>query len=126
MKRCYFHLSTAWLVLLFSAMAMQAQNVSSPGTSPAQWRAKFNTGANTLHKNVYPGVDVIFSGSPDRITAQLIVQPGANLGAIRLDLAGAENAQIGPEVNARLAVEKLTMHLTPPSFPGTQRSEARN
>lgn len=102
------------MALLIAATALAS--TGSPGTGPAQWRAKFATDANTMHKNVFPGVDLIFSGAHTRISAQLIVNPGAKLDAIRLDLTGAEQAQIGQEVTAVLPADKLSMRVQAPQI----------
>ncbi len=107
-------LAVAGLVLLLSAISLLAQTAAvAPGTSPAQWRAKFNLHANKMHKNIFPGVDLIYSGSPLRLNVQLIVQPGASLDAIRLDLTGAQQTQIGAEVQTQLPADKLAMRLLP-------------
>ncbi len=112
MKKCIsFNLCMA---LLIAATALAS--TGSPGTGPAQWRAKFATDANTMHKNVFPGVDLIFSGAHTRINAQLIVNPGAKLDAIRLDLTGLQQAQIGQEISAVLTAEKLSMRVQAPQI----------
>jgi Bacterial Ig domain/Cadherin-like domain len=117
MKSRFVNFSVACLALLLLVMPLHAQTAASPqkaaapGVGPVQWRASFNTGANMMHKNVFPGVDLIFSGSAIRINAQLIVQPGANLDAIRLDLSTVANLKIGPEVSAQLSTDKLALRL---------------
>jgi len=116
MRPRFYQLGLAGLALLLFAIPLLAQTTASPGTNPAQWRAKFNLHANKMHKNVYPGVDLIYSGSHSRINAQLIVQPGASLAAIRLDLTGEEKTQIGTEVRAQLPGDKLAMRLLPPQI----------
>lgn len=113
MKQRFSQLAVASLTLLLLATPMLGWAADSPGTSPAQWRAKFNLYANKMHKNVFPGVDLIYSGSSVRLNAQLIVQPDASLDAIRLDMTGAQQTQVGAEVQTQLPADKLAMRLLP-------------
>ena len=63
--------------------------VSSFRGSPSQWRARIPTYSGVAYREVWPGVDVVYSGTGGRLKYSFVVKPGADPRAIRLAWRGA-------------------------------------
>lgn len=87
------------LTLLLLATPALADSGSSLN-DPRQWRAGLPTEGSTMHKEVYPGIDLIYSGNQNRVTARFIVHPKAELGVLHLRMDNMENVQIGRVASA--------------------------
>ncbi len=61
------------------------------GVDPAGWRANVPAWRGVRYSELYPGVDLELSGEGGRLAQRLVVRPGADLGAVRLRVAGAES-----------------------------------
>ena len=72
-----------FIVALMAIMVLAAPVIADPGNKPIQWRANLATDANILHKDVFPGIDLIYSGNQQRIEATFIVNPNADPDAFR-------------------------------------------
>jgi hypothetical protein len=64
------------------------------GKDPAQWRLDVPHYGRVKVHNVYPGIDMIYSGHGRQLEYDLVVAPGADPGAIRLEFAGTRKLQI--------------------------------
>ncbi|MFQ5658720.1 MAG: SBBP repeat-containing protein, partial [Candidatus Methylomirabilales bacterium] len=59
------------------------------GNDPSKWRTAIPHYAKVRYHNVYPGVDLVFYGK-QQLEYDFVVAPGADPGAIRLGLEGAD------------------------------------
>lgn len=62
------------------------------GADPRQWRVNVPTHESVTARQVYPGIDAVFYGSPSDLEYDFVVAPGADPGLVALDftdLAGA-------------------------------------
>jgi hypothetical protein len=64
--------------------------------APARWRTHVPTYARVHFAGVYPGVDLVYYGNGGRLEHDFVVAPGADPGAIRLAVAGADRAELDP------------------------------
>lgn len=70
------------------------------GSDPKKWHRNIPRYAKVSYAGVYPGIDVIFYGNNQRqLEYDFIVKPGADPGAIQLELSGADKLEIGPQGN---------------------------
>lgn len=63
--------------------------VSSFRGSPDRWRTGLPTFAKIAYANLWPGIDLIYSGTPNKLKYDLIVHPGADPSRIRMAYRGA-------------------------------------
>jgi hypothetical protein len=59
------------------------------GNDPAKWRTQVPNYARVEYRGVYPGVDVIYYGNQNQLEHDFVVAPGADAGAIRMQVSGA-------------------------------------
>lgn len=64
------------------------------GRDPASWKTNIPTFSRVTSRGVYPGVDVTYYGNGKQLEYDFVVQPGADPGAIRLRLTGAERLSV--------------------------------
>ena len=61
------------------------------GVDPACWRANVPAWGGVRYSELYPGIDLELSGEKRQLKQRLVVRPGADLGAVRLRVTGAES-----------------------------------
>jgi hypothetical protein len=59
------------------------------GNDPKKWRTNVATYAKVKYENLYPGVDLVYYGNQGQIEYDFVVAPGADPGAIALDVAAS-------------------------------------
>ena len=64
------------------------------GNDPAKWLTDIPHYERILYSEVYPGVDLVFYGTPGHLEYDFIVAPGASWEQIRLQFEGIENLSI--------------------------------
>ena len=64
------------------------------GNDPAKWRTRVPHYARVRYPDVYPGIDLVYYGNPQRLEHDFIVAPGADPTVIRLAVSGAENTTV--------------------------------
>lgn len=72
----------------FDPLATQVSFLT--GDDPAGWRAGVPAWGGVRYVDLYPGIDLELSGAQGRLAARLVARPGADLGAVRLRVEGAE------------------------------------
>ncbi|MEA3274765.1 MAG: SBBP repeat-containing protein [Pseudomonadota bacterium] len=76
------------------------------GNDPKKWRTQVPHYAKVRYRELYAGVDLVLYGNEaGPFEYDFVVAPGADPGAIRLSLQGAEGARVDQEGNLRLALE---------------------
>ncbi len=60
------------------------------GNDQNQWHRDIPTYARVRYRSVYPGIDLIYYGTPQALEYDLVAAPGANPGAVRIVLQGAD------------------------------------
>jgi hypothetical protein len=65
------------------------------GSDPAQWRTNIPNYAQVQYQNVYPGIDLVYHGSSQtQLEYDLIVDPGAHVGEIRIGISGINSMSL--------------------------------
>lgn len=67
------------------------------GSDPKQWRTHIPHYARVKYAAVYPGVDLVFYGSPRALEYDFVLAPGADPGAIALAFAGVDRLALDPQ-----------------------------
>ncbi len=74
------------------------------GNDPAKWRTNVPHYARVRYSDVYPGIDLVYYGNPQRLEHDFIVAPGADPAVIQLAISGAEQATVNAEGDLVLTV----------------------
>jgi hypothetical protein len=64
------------------------------GNDPRASQTNVPTYARIQYRDVYPGVDLVFYGTPSSLEHDFVVGPGASSTPIALDVSGAQDARI--------------------------------
>ncbi|UFP92794.1 SBBP repeat-containing protein [Gloeobacter morelensis] len=64
------------------------------GSDPQRWQTNVGHYAKVQYRSVYPGIDMVWYGQKRELEYDFVVQPGADLRAIRLELQGAERLEL--------------------------------
>jgi len=70
--------------------------------SSGDWKSGLPSYSRIVYANLWPGIDLAYSGTMDELKYEFIVHPGADPSRIRLAYRGASSVQVNPE--GRLAV----------------------
>lgn len=63
---------------------------------PGDWRSGIAASSRIIYRDLWPGIDLICSGTMDRMKHEFIVHPGADPSQIRLAYRGAESVELTP------------------------------
>ncbi len=72
---------------------------------PEDWKAGIPTYSRVVYPNLWPGIDLAYSGTVNQLKYEFVVAPGADPGLIRLAYRGASAVKI--DDSGRLAVSTL-------------------
>ena len=70
---------------------------------PEEWHTGLPTYSNIIYPNLWPGIDLVYYGTVDRLKYEFIVHPGADPSQIRLAYRGAKSVAV--DEAGRLRVE---------------------
>nr|MBC7246089.1 SBBP repeat-containing protein [Chloroflexota bacterium] len=65
--------------------------------APEQWKTGLRTYASIVYRDLWPGIDLVYSGTVNRLKYTFIVHPGADPTQIRLAYHGATALAITPQ-----------------------------
>jgi hypothetical protein len=82
------------------------------GNDPKDWHLGAPTYARVEYHDVYPGVDVIYHGSWEKLEYDFVVEPGGNPGAIVLEFAGADKITVdaGGDLLLHIGNDSIRQH----------------
>ena len=63
--------------------------------SREEWKTAIPTYTSVHYSDLWPGIDLVYSGTVDRLKYQFVVKPGADPGQIRLSYRGASHVRVG-------------------------------
>ena len=69
------------------------------GADPRQWRVNVPTHGSVTARQVYPGIDAVFYGSPSDLEYDFVVAPGADPGRVALDFTDMAGAPLQMSVD---------------------------
>lgn len=84
------------------------------GENPAKWRTHLPHYAKVRYHDIYPGVDLVYYGNQGQLEHDFIVASGADPGAIRFTVTGADQMQLTNTGGLMLAVGPSSVYLHKP------------
>jgi len=70
---------------------------------PEEWKTGISAYSRIVYRNLWPGIDLAYSGTTDHLKYEFVVHPGADPSNIRLAYRGASNVDVNGQ--GRLIVE---------------------
>ncbi|GAB4287695.1 MAG: hypothetical protein Fur0025_21390 [Oscillatoriaceae cyanobacterium] len=67
------------------------------GNNPSQWWTDVPTYESLVYQDLYPGIDLIYSGQEGQLKSDFILDPGVDYNQIRLNYSGIEGMRIGDD-----------------------------
>ena len=64
---------------------------------PEEWKAGLPTFSRIVYKNLWPGIDVAYYGTADKMKYEFVVHPGSDPSLIRLAYRGASAVEVNGE-----------------------------
>ena len=64
---------------------------------PEDWKAGLAACSKIIYRDLWPGIDVIYSGALDRMKHEFVIHPGADPSLIRLAYRGAESVALAAD-----------------------------
>jgi hypothetical protein len=61
---------------------------------PENWKTGLSTCSRMVYRNLWPGIDLVYSGTMDELKSEFIVHPGADPSRIRLAYRGASSVLV--------------------------------
>jgi hypothetical protein len=61
---------------------------------PADWRSGLAASSKIIYRDLWPGIDLLYYGTMDRLKHEFLVRPGADPSKIRLAYRGAETVTL--------------------------------
>jgi hypothetical protein len=62
----------------------------------SQWKTGLSTYSEVVYKDLWPGIDLVYTGTESRLKYTFFVQPGADPSQIKLSYRGATSAAVNP------------------------------
>jgi len=84
------------------------------GNDPQQWRVNVPAYAAITYRQLYPGVDLVYSGVHGRLKSEFRLAPGVHPRVIALAYAGVASAQVLPDGALRLRTAHGELVEAPP------------
>jgi len=98
------------------------------GNDPSKWRTNVPNYAKVEHRQVYPGIDLVYSGEQHQVRFDLVVSPHANPRDVRMAFDGIRGLDLDDEGNLLLrASAGVVRVLRPVAYQeyGGERREVR-
>jgi hypothetical protein len=86
------------------------------GNDPSKWHTDVPTYGRVLYRSLYPGIDMVYYGTPGALEFDLRLAPGADPGVIRLSLQGTRKVSVDPSGNLLLATDAGEITLRKPAI----------
>ncbi len=76
---------------------------------PEEWRTGLQASGKIIYRDLWPGIDLIYSGTVHRLKYDFIVHPGADPARIRLSCRGADGVAVTPSGEMELTTPLGTL-----------------
>ena len=67
------------------------------GSDPAGWHTGIAHYSRVRVSDVYPGIDLVYYASGERLEFDFVLFPGADTNRIRMRISGGDSSEIGPD-----------------------------
>jgi hypothetical protein len=79
------------------------------------WRAGLKTYRSIVYHELWPGIDLVYTGTADKMKYEFVVQPGADPAQIKLAYRGASSIKLNPsgqlEVTTQQPASRTKRHI---------------
>lgn len=89
--------------------AMAARANFLIGDDPGAWHTNLPTYRGMVYRNLYPGIDMRYTGDDPKLKSEFLVSPGANPARILLEYSGADRVSV--DANGDLMVRSADAEL---------------
>jgi hypothetical protein len=96
------------------------------GGEQDKWIKNVRSYREVVYQNVYPGVDLVYSGERGEIKRKLIVGPKGDVRRVRFKYAGVESVEITPKGDIRLKTAIGVVGEQPPVVERKREGKARS
>jgi hypothetical protein len=77
------------------------------GNDPAQWHANLSTYDGIVYQQLYPGIDLRYTGTDGQLKSIYTVAPGANPSRLRWRYSGAKDVQVDADGNLLILIDPI-------------------
>jgi hypothetical protein len=64
------------------------------GKDPTKWQTDIRSYADVVYRDVYPGIDLVFSGERGELTRKFVLRPEGDIETVRMKYAGIESLEL--------------------------------
>jgi hypothetical protein len=86
------------------------------GSDPGRWRSRVANFAAVRYQQVYPGIDWVLYGNPQRLEYDFVIAPHASARRIRVNVQGADHLAVAEDGALLINAGKRTLRQLPPSI----------
>ena len=86
------------------------------GQQRQDWRVDIPTYRKVIHRNIYPGIDLVYYGNQRQLEYDFVLAPGADPARIRFQLEGAEQTNLDDNGDLRLTLAHGEVRLRKPAI----------
>jgi len=72
---------------------------------PEEWRTGIPTYSRIVYPNIWPGIDLVYYGTVNKLKYEFVVHPGADPSKIRLAYRGAESVAVEPDGRLKVTTQ---------------------
>lgn len=84
------------------------------GGDATKWQTDIRSYAEIVYRDVYPGIDLVFSGEKGVFDRKFVVRPEGDIGNVRMKYAGIESLELTEDGAVRLKTAIGTIREEPP------------
>jgi Beta-propeller repeat len=84
------------------------------GRDRAQWRSSVPSYARVAFAQLYPGIDLVYYGNPERLEYDLVLQPGADPARVRLRFEDVDALRLDDHGDLEVVAGAATLHQAKP------------
>ena len=85
------------------------------GTDPTQWQTDIRSFAEVVYRDIYPGIDLVFSGEKGDLTRKFAIRPEGDIGNVRMKYAGIESLELTDDGAIRIKTAIGAIREKPPA-----------
>ena len=85
------------------SLALSETMVSYFKGRPEEWKTGLRTSSKIIYRDLWPGIDLIYYGTVNRLKYDFIVRPGADPAQIKLAYRGADSVEVTKEGRLEVA-----------------------
>ena len=85
------------------------------GTDPTKWQTDIRSYAEVVYRDIYSGIDLVFSGEKGELTRKFVIRPEGDIRNARMKYAGIESLELTDHGAIRIKTTIGTIRERPPA-----------